>query len=1222
MAEEQRTRGKRRPWRRLAWAAGLVLALELAAFLLVPPLVRSRLESVLSGTLRRATRVERVRFNPLALTLAVEGLTVLEPDGSQPFLSCGRLFLDLDAASLPTLTLRVSELRVEQPYARLAFTGNGAANFSDLLADEPGGPAEPVPAADGGAGLALPVVLRSLAVAGGRFVIEDQVLGKRHEIKDFDLAVPFASLLPADSGEYVEPTLSAEVNGRPVRLRGRTLPFAPSRRTEFDFGLEDADLAGYWAYAPVPAGLALESGRLSCNASVVLEQTGELLPALFVQGRFTLRDLALAGPGGGRLAELDGLDADLARFSLLERRLDLDRVAAYGLRADLTRRPDGALDWAGLLPAAGPGEPAPTPGPPFVTSCAEFALEQGRVRYTDQAVSGGFRAHLDDLALHAANATTGPGRAQFTLSARGTAEIKARGSLSLEPLDLDAVVSLAGLSLPGLAPYLDGAAPVRVAAGTAGLSGRVQFTPKGLALSGLDLAIAGPALARPGAAEPFLNLDRLALAGASLDLAGRTAAATSLRLEGGRLLAVRAADGTLDLAGLAPAGEGGEAPAASPGPAWDLRLDSAAVAGLGVEFRDLAAGPRARLALSSLDILLENLGSDLSRSLPLRLAAAVRPGGRLSLAGSLVPEPPALRGRLEVSGLPLPLARPWLPADLAVRPERGSFSLAGRLDLAAGPDFSMDFQGDAELRGLGLAAGGRADAASLDLARVQGLRLALPGGRVRAQEAELEEAVLSDPGGERPALSLGRLRAQGLDLDLDSRSASLDRLTVAAPAAWLERTQEGMNLSRALAPFTAAAGDGQGSGPAPAGSAGAGAGAPEPFALRLAEARVFGGAAGFRDATLSPAVTLRLTRLGGRGENLSTDPGRRGTFSLNATVEQHAPLLLSGSLSPAADGLDASGVLSLQGLDLALLNPYLVAYTGHPADTGRLDADLELAVSGDRLAGENRLLLRGLALGPRSAAVQNPAVPIQLAMSLLADSAGNLSLDIPISGRLDDPRFNLGKVVAGAVAGMAGKLVTAPFSFLGSVFSLLGGRSLEGGAVAFAPGSAALDPAAREALSAMARAMAERPRLELTAAGIAAPASDAPALREALFLAKLQQRKFRDLKRQRQGPSRPEEVEIAPDEYEYWLGEAYAAEPMAKPRNFLGLAREQPREDMERMLRAAVTVGDQELLDLAAARSGAVRDFLLAAGVPAQRVFVRAPALAGDGEGMVRLGLR
>jgi uncharacterized protein involved in outer membrane biogenesis len=1217
MAEERRTPEKHgfRPRRWLVGAAALYLAWVLAGLLLVPPLVRSQLESGLSGALHRATRVEQVRFNPFTLALTVSGLAVSEPDGKATFLSCGRLFLDLDALSLPTLTLRASELRIEAPYARLAFTGNGTANFSDLLAGDSGSGAAGASGGEGGKAVGLPVVLRSLEVAGGRFVIDDQVLGKHHEVKDFRLDIPFASSLPEDSAAYVEPTLSAEVNGRPVLLRGRTLPFTDTRRTEFDFGLEDADLAEYWAYAPVPAGLALTAGRLSCNASVVLEQTKGILPVLFVKGSFRLRDLALAGPGGGRLASLDGLDLDLSRFSLLERRLDMSRVEARGPQVALTRQADGFLDWAGLAPAAEPGEPANTPGPPFVVSCAELAVRQGRLRYTDQAAPGGFNAELDDFSLHAANATSGPGWAEFTLSGRGSADLKARGRLALEPFGLDAEANLDNVSLPSLEPYLADVLPFRLAAGTAGLKSRVRWSDKGFALSGTEFTANGPALVLPKTAQPFLNLDRLALSGADLDLAGQKFSAAGLRLEGGRLKAVRGADGSVDLAGLAPAGDSAPAEAKSGGPAWDLRLDKVEVAGLGVEFQDLATGPKAQFSLASLDLGLDNLSLDLARPVPLRLVAELRPGGRLTLSGTVVPNAPSLRGRLELAGLPLSLADPWLSADLPVRPERGAVSLAGDLAVDGAKGVDLEFTGDAEVRGLGLAGSGGRPAGSLDSARVSGLSLVLPGARTRAAGLEVEEVNLPDPGGKRPALSLGRLRGEGLDLDLEARAMSLRSLVLAAPAAWLERTDKGLSLSRALQAYKAEDGARKA----------AAADTSDSFTVRLDQVKVFGGAVGFRDATVHPAVNLHLGRLSGLGQDISTvrgESGVRGSLAMNATLEQHAPLSLAGDLAPEADGLDISGTLSVKGLDLAPLNPYLVKFTAFPADTGKLDTDLRLTVSGDALSGENRMLVRGLELGPRDESVKDPAVPIQTALSLLADSAGNLTLDIPISGRLDDPQFNLGKVIASAMAGMVGKLVTAPFSFLGSIFSLVGERSLKGGVVHFVPGSAELDLDAREALNAVARAMAERPRLEVTAGGVAAPEAEAPALKEALFLAKLKVRKFRDLKRQRQGPSRPEEVAIAPDEYERWLKDAYDAEPMAKPRNFLGLATKQSREVMERMLRDTVTVGDQELLDLAAARAGAVRDFLLAAGVSSERVFLRAPVLAKDGDGQVRLGLR
>lgn len=1193
-------KGLGRPWRWAVLAGCAYLAWVLAGFLLVPPLVRLGLESGLRGALNREVRVGRVRFNPFTLTLDVEGLRVSEPDGSAEFLSCERLLLDLEASSLPTLTLRAAEFRVEGPAARLVFTGAGATNFSDLLA---GGEGE-----SGG----LPVVLRSFAVTGGRFVIEDRVLGKQHEVRDFALDIPFASSLPEDSAAYVEPILSAEVNGRPLRLRGRTLPFAPSRRTEFDFGLADADLAKYWVYAPVPAGLALNSGRLSCNASVVLEQTGEFLPALFVRGRFQVRDAALAGPGGQRLAAFDTLDLDLARFSLLERVLDLDRVELEAPRLDLARLEDGSLDLAGLLPAAGEGE-GTTPGPPFIVHCAELAVRGGRVRFTDRAVPGGFAADLEDLSLHAANASSGPGFAAFTLAARGIAALDARGRFSLDPPGIEAGLSLSGLSLPALAPYLGHALPVRVQSGAAAVRGRVAAGPKGLVLSGLDLELSSPALALPGTEAPFLALDSLAVQAADVDFAGRKASARTLRLSGGRLLAVRGADGRVDLAGLAPAGGDDQPHAGEGGPAWDVGLGRAEVAGMAVEFRDLAAGPGVVLAAPRLDLALENPGLDLARPLPARIAAEFLPGGRLAFAGSLVPAAPALRGRLELFGLALSLARPWLPAGAPLRPAGGTLSLDGDLFLEAGPALAAAFAGDARVRGLSLDDRAGRLAATLDVLDLVGVRLAAPEGRVLAARAEAEEFNLPGLGGDRPVLSLGRLRAEDLALDLAARSCTARSLTLAAPAAWLELGADGLNLARAIEALAPDAAAGQA---APEGEGG-------PFTVAVDSLRVFGGALDFCDATLTPAASLRLSRLAGAGRDLSTATGRRGSLALNATVERHAPLFLEGGLDRDQAGPRADVRLSLKGLDMAPLSPYLVKYAAYPADTGKLDADLELAVSGDVLKGENRILVRGLKLGPRVEAVKSPAVPIQLAMSLLADSFGNLSLDIPLRGRLDDPQFDLGKVIAGAVAGMVGKLVTAPFAFLGSIFSLVAERSLQGGVVAFAPGSAELGPEAREALSALARAMAERPRLEITAAGVAAPGADAPALKEALFLAKLKERKFRSLKRSRSGPARPGDVRIESGEYQRWLTEAYEAEPMDKPRNFLGLVKKQSAEVMAEMLRATVRAGDQELLDLAAERAAAVRDHLLAAGqVAGERVFVRAPVLEPEGAGQVRLGLR
>ena len=64
-----------------------------------------------------------------------------------------------------------------------------------------------------------------------------------------------------------------------------------------------------------------------------------------------------------------------------------------------------------------------------------------------------------------------------------------------------------------------------------------------------------------------------------------------------------------------------------------------------------------------------------------------------------------------------------------------------------------------------------------------------------------------------------------------------------------------------------------------------------------------------------------------------------------------------------------------------------------------------------------------------------------------------------------------------------------------------------------------------------------------------------------------------------------------------------------KPRNVLGLVKDLPPEQMRGLLMASYAVDDEALRQLAVARALAVRDALLARGVPNARVFLAAPKL-------------
>jgi hypothetical protein len=100
-------------------------------------------------------------------------------------------------------------------------------------------------------------------------------------------------------------------------------------------------------------------------------------------------------------------------------------------------------------------------------------------------------------------------------------------------------------------------------------------------------------------------------------------------------------------------------------------------------------------------------------------------------------------------------------------------------------------------------------------------------------------------------------------------------------------------------------------------------------------------------------------------------------------------------------------------------------------------------------------------------------------------------LRLPVHGDLDRPEFDLADAIATAVQNAVKQMIAAPFRAIGEIFTL-GGKigAIEIAPVRFAPGSWALDDAARQHLRNIGAVLRGRPGMMVKLAGMAHVESD------------------------------------------------------------------------------------------------------------------------------------
>jgi hypothetical protein len=227
------------------------------------------------------------------------------------------------------------------------------------------------------------------------------------------------------------------------------------------------------------------------------------------------------------------------------------------------------------------------------------------------------------------------------------------------------------------------------------------------------------------------------------------------------------------------------------------------------------------------------------------------------------------------------------------------------------------------------------------------------------------------------------------------------------------------------------------------------------------------------------------------------------------------------------------------------------------------------------------------------------------AVTLLKDRHGVINVSLPISGSLDDPKFSVGGIILQVIFNIIEKAITAPFALIGSMFGE-GGEELA--YVEYDPGLAVLTPESQEKLGKLQKALVERPSLKLDITPRVDPEKDREGLRRFRFEQQVKAQKLKDLVKQGSSAKSLDEVKVEPTEYEKYLTKAYKAAKFPKPRNVIGIPKDLPPAEMEKLMLTNIPVSNEDLVALANERAQIAKNFITKdEQVPLERVFLLAP---------------
>ncbi len=390
------------------WLIGLVLffvVFTLFGFFGVPPILKSVLVKKMSEALKREVTIEKIKVNPYALSATVAGIRIQERGGAEPFVSCDELFINIEILSAVKRALILRELRVKNPYLKLARQNEQTYNFSDLIPKKEEKPEEK----------STPFLfsLNNIQVENGKVEFWDGVAQKKHTVSDIKVGIPFLSNIPYEVETFVQPALMAKINGAPYALKGQSKPFADTRETVFDIEINDLDLPYYLAYLPVQMKMKVLSAFLDVKAKITFYQQKGKPPTANTTGELTLKKIAVDDPRQNPLLRLPRLEASIASARPLLKSFHLKKISIHAPEAEIRRGPEGDLEIQTLIPKP-EEEKTPVKSEPEASPLSlvidEIEMTGGKFTFTDLSRKTPFKTVLAPVDAKIENFSNGEGQ--------------------------------------------------------------------------------------------------------------------------------------------------------------------------------------------------------------------------------------------------------------------------------------------------------------------------------------------------------------------------------------------------------------------------------------------------------------------------------------------------------------------------------------------------------------------------------------------------------------------------------------------------------------------------------------------------------------------------------------------------------------------------------------------------------------------------------------------
>ncbi|MDB6067502.1 MAG: hypothetical protein JWR26_3710 [Pedosphaera sp.] len=772
----------------------------------------------------------------------------------------------------------------------------------------------------------------------------------------------------------------------------------------------------------------------------------------------TIRGFSLKESNGDVFNSFDELYVNFQLFaSIFKRSFVFSEISLKKPFAQVIYQPDGNFNFANLISNPAPETKTPPPPPQALPRLLiyDLSITNGAVSFADLKRKNPFHTQFLPIDVHLTNLTTIRDKnSPYSFIARTDAgeSFAWSGTVSINPLRSSGRFRLGGLNLGKYSTYSHDYARFEIVNGLVDIAADYDYDSVTNALD-LDVSQAAVHLTNlelkdPDTSETVLAIPALSVTRAEASVSLRTAKVGLVKSSDGSILVRRNQNGTINLLSMLnlPVAETpGTNPAAESTPApFDAKIDDIVFDNYTVKAEDKQPGKTASFTLDQLAFTLKGVSNASNAPVNAQFSLRFQESGFIALDGTATLIPPSADLQVNLTNIDLRPIQPYVEQQVKLAITGGALDLHGHARYASGgPDAPLiNFTGNLALAKFATTDDVLfTDFTKWDMLAVDGIKLDLQPDKLQVDQVKFT--------GLNTSLVIGPDHRANLQTILREKLGGTNTTATPAPASPASITAKDLNVALGV--------------------------------LLFENASIH-----FADQSLEPHCSFDVQEFSGSIRGLSSQADTTATVDLKGNVDSHSPFVVSGKVNPLAKELFADISVTFTNTELTAFTPYFEKFAGRPLQKGKFSLGVHYLVEKNAVKAENGIYIDQMTLGPKNNSPDATSLPVKLAIALLKDRNGRIQLDVPVQGRMDDPKFAVGPIIWHVVVNLISKAATSPFSLLGAAFG--GGEELS--FVTFDPGLADVSEGEAKKLDTLAKALYERPTLTVEINGSVDPDKD------------------------------------------------------------------------------------------------------------------------------------